>query len=73
MKRVSDWLFDTNLPLRFALIAPTIGLANAYEASHIDNPNGVMYIVSWLLAVLGAVGFVAFMVIAISAHPRTDD
>jgi len=68
MKRVSDWLFDTNRPLRFALVALVLALANAYEATHIDNPNGVWYVVSWLFAAAGAVGFLAFMVIAISEH-----
>lgn len=72
MKRVTDWLFDTNHPLRFALVALVLALANAYEATHIDNPNGVWYVVSWLFAAAGAVGFLAFMVIAISEHFSKD-
>ena len=56
MKRIDDWLFDTKRPVRFALVALVLGLVNAYEATHIDNPNGVMYVVSWLFAVIGAVG-----------------
>jgi hypothetical protein len=72
MKRVSDWLFDTNRPLRSALVALVLALANAYEAIHIDNPNGVMYVVSWLFAAIGAIGFVAFMAVAISEHFSKD-
>ena len=42
MKRVIDWLFDTNLPLRFALVALVLAVANAVEATYIDNPDGVL-------------------------------
>jgi len=72
MKRLNDWLFDTNRPLRFALVSLVIALANAYEATHLDNPNGVWYIVSWLCAAAGTVGFLAFLVIAISEHFSKD-
>ncbi len=72
MKHVIDWLFDTKRPLRFALVALIIGLANAYEATHIDNPNGIMYVVSWLFAAAGVVGFLAFLVIAISERFSKD-
>jgi hypothetical protein len=72
MKRANDWLFDTNRPLRFALVALVLAVANAYEATHIDNPDGVMYVVSWLFAAVGAVGFLAFLVISISEHFSKD-
>ncbi len=47
-------------------------VANAYEATHIDNPNGIMYVVSWLFAAAGVVGFLAFLVIAISERFSKD-
>jgi len=65
MNRTKEWLFDTNHPLRFAIVSLLIGLANAYEAKYIDNPEGVWYIVSMLFAAAGVVGFVAFLAVAV--------
>ncbi len=74
MKRVNYWLFNTNRPLRFALVALVLALVNAYEAIYIDNPNGAMYVVSWLFAAAGTLGFLVFFVIAISEHfSKVDD
>jgi hypothetical protein len=39
MKRVNEWLFDTNRPLRFALVALVLAVANALEATYVDNPR----------------------------------
>ncbi len=71
MKRVNQW-FDTNRPLPFALVALVLALVNAYEAIHIDNPNGVIYAVSWLFAAVGAGGFLVFTVVAISEYFSKD-
>ena len=68
MSRVSDWLFDTKHPVRVALVCLLIGLANIYEATHIDNPNGLMYVISGILAAGGLLGFVAFLLVAASEH-----
>jgi hypothetical protein len=72
MKRVIDWLFDTNLPLRFALVALVLAVANAVEATYIDNPDGVWFVVSWLFAAAGAIGFLVFLAIAISERFSKD-
>ncbi|MGB2664208.1 MAG: hypothetical protein WAK48_09405 [Candidatus Acidiferrum sp.] len=71
MKRANQW-FDTNRPLPFALVALALALANAYEAIHSDNPNGVMYVVSWPFAAVGAGGFLVFTVIAVSEYFSKD-
>jgi hypothetical protein len=68
MSGITNWLFDTKHPLRFALVCLLIGLGNVYEATHIDNPNGLMYVVSWIFAAGGLIGFVAFLLIAVSEH-----
>ena len=68
MSRVTDWLFNTKRPVRSALASLLIGLANIYEATHIDNPTGLMYVISWIFAAGGLLGFVAFLLVAVSEH-----
>jgi hypothetical protein len=67
MKRGNGWLF-----LCFALVALVLAVANAVEAAYIDNPSGVWYIVSWLFAAAGAVGFLVFLAMAISERFSKD-
>ena len=73
MGRITNWLFDTKHPLRFALVCLVIGIGNAYEATHIDNPNGLMYVLSWIFAAGGLLGFVAFLLIAASEYFSSKD
>jgi len=54
--------------LRFAFVCLAIAAGNVYEAMRIDQPNGIMYIVSLLFAAAGAIGFIVFLVIAIFGH-----
>jgi len=68
MSRVTDWLFDTKHPVRIALVSLVIGSANIYEATYIDNPKGFMYVISWIFAAAGLLGFVAFLLVAVSEH-----
>jgi len=68
IKRIYEWLFDTDRPLRVAFVCLAIAAGNVYEAMRIDQPNGIMYIVSWLFAAAGAFGFIIFLVIAIFGH-----
>jgi protein-S-isoprenylcysteine O-methyltransferase Ste14 len=68
MSRVTNWLFDTKHPLLFALVCLAIAVANIYEATHNGNPNGLMYVVSWICAAGGLIGFVAFLFVAVSEY-----
>jgi hypothetical protein len=65
MRRVFDWLFDAKHPLRPALVFLVIGLGNAYEAAYI-HPNSLMSIVDWAFAACAFLGFILFLLKALS-------
>ena len=65
-KRAEEWLFDAKHPLRGAAFCLGAAGANVYEALYVDNPNGVMQILSWTLMVGGILGFFIFLGAAIS-------
>jgi hypothetical protein len=68
MKRIFAWLFDTDHPLRVAFVCLAIAGLNAYEAMRFDNPNGIMYPMSWLFAGAFVILSIAFLVVAIIEH-----
>lgn len=68
MKRINDWLFNTDHPLRVAFVCLTIAGLNVYEALRIDDPKGFMCPMSWFFAAVGVIAFIAFLVIAIIEH-----
>lgn len=72
MKRIFAWLFDTDHPLRVALVCLTIAGLNVYEALRIDNPNGIMYPMSWLFAAAAVIASIAFLVVAIIEYLSGD-
>jgi hypothetical protein len=56
------------------LVCLAVALGNAYEAVYIDNTDGFWKAVSWLCAVGGFLGFLAFLFDAASEYfSRTGD
>jgi tellurite resistance protein TehA-like permease len=68
MGRIGDWLFNSDHPLRGMFAGLAIAALNVYEALNIDNPNGFMYVLSWVCAGIGVIMSFVFLVMAISEH-----
>jgi hypothetical protein len=68
VKRISGWLFDTDHPLRVAVVCLLIAAGNAYEAVYIDSPRGFMNALSWVCTAGGIIGLLLFLLVAVSDH-----
>ena len=66
MKRIGQWLFHDKHPLRAAVFFLLVALLNVYEAVYVDQPGGFMRAVSWVCIGIGLIGFVMFLLEAVS-------
>jgi hypothetical protein len=66
MKRIGEWFFNDKQPLRTAVFCLLLALLNVYEAIYVDQPGGFMRAVSWVCIGGGLIGFVVFLLEAVS-------
>jgi len=66
MKRIGEWFFNYKHPLRTAVFCLLLAFLNVYEAIYVDQPGGFMRAVSWVCIGGGLIGFVVFLLKAVS-------